>query len=86
MGAPKGGWKTARLPELVGAKGACELLGIQKMTLRRWLEAGSGEYGEERTYMIPPKRIEAGPVWVKADVEHFASEIGRRRAPAAAAG
>jgi hypothetical protein len=81
---PRGGWKTAKLPELVGAREACELLGIQKMTLRRWLEPGSGPYGSEGTYMIEPKRIAAGPVWAKDDVLHFAAEIGRRRAPAAA--
>lgn len=82
---PRGGWKTARLPELVGSKEACEILGIQKMTLKRWLEPGSGPYGPDRTYMIPPHRISAGPVWAKDDVETFAEEIGRRRAPAAAA-
>lgn len=82
MAAPKGGWKTPRLPELVGAKEACELLGIQKMTLNRWLRQGTGPHGDERTYMIQPQRTAAGPVWVKSDVEFFAEEQGRRRAPA----
>lgn len=86
--APKGGWKTSRLPELVGSREACELLGVQKMTLNRWLQPDSGNaescHGDERTYMLTPQRIGAGPVWVKSDVEHFAQEIGRRRAPAAA--
>lgn len=83
--APKGGWKTPRLPELVGAKDACELLGVQKMTLNRWMRPGSGEHGPDGTYMIPPKRVGSGPVWVRSDVEHFAEEIGRRRAPASTA-
>lgn len=76
-------WETEKLPPLVGGKGACEILGIQKMTLNRWLQPGSGDQGPEGTHMIPPARIEAGPVWVKADVEKFGEQIGRRRAPAA---
>jgi predicted site-specific integrase-resolvase len=79
---PRRPWRTPRLPELVGAKEACELLGIQKMTLNRWLKPGSGTLGPDGTYMIPPKRIEAGPVWVREDVVRFAEEIGRQRAPA----
>lgn len=43
--------------------------------------APNGQYGPNGTYMIPPKRISSGPVWVKADVEMFAEEIGRQRAP-----
>lgn len=85
-GQPRGGWRTARLPDLVGSKEACEILGVQKMTLRRWLEPGSGPYGPDRTYMIPPREIAAGPVWARSDVEHFREQIGRRRAPAVAAG
>jgi hypothetical protein len=79
--APSGGFKTEKLPPLVGAKEACEILGIQKMTLRRWLEKGSGNFGPDGTYMIPPARIDAGPVWVRSDIEYFVEEIGRRRAP-----
>lgn len=75
-------WRTPRLPELVGSKEACRILDIQKMTLNRWMRPGSGELGPEQTYMIPPKRIEAGPVWVREDVERFADEIGRQRARA----
>lgn len=56
------------------------LLGVQKMTLNRWLRPGSGEFGPDQTYMIPPKYIAAGPVWVKSDVERFAEEVGRQRA------
>ena len=78
-------WRTPRLPELVGSKEACEILNIQKMTLTRWMKPGSGTLGHEQTYMIPPKMIAAGPVWVRTDVERFAEEIGRRRAPAGAA-
>lgn len=69
------------MPPLVGSKEACEILGIQKMTLNRWLKAGSGRLGDDRTYMIPPKRIDAGPVWVRADVERFRDTIGRQREP-----
>lgn len=82
---PEGGWLTYELPELVGSKRACEILGIQKMTLNRWLRPGSGEHGPDGTYMIPPARVGSGPVWVLSDVTHFAEEQGRRRAPAAAA-
>jgi predicted site-specific integrase-resolvase len=78
---PRRPWRTPRLPDLVGSKEAAEILGIQKMTLTRWLRPGSGTLGPDETYMIPPKRIEAGPVWVRSDVERFASEIGRQRAP-----
>jgi hypothetical protein len=76
-------WRTPRLPDLVGGKEACEILGVQKMTLNRWMRPGSGNLGPDGTYMIPPKRIDAGPVWVRSDVERFAEEIGRQRAPAA---
>lgn len=79
---PRRPWRTPRLPELVGAKEACEILEVKKMTLNRWLRPGSGTLGPDQTYMIPPKRIEAGPVWVREDVERFAEEIGRQRAPA----
>jgi hypothetical protein len=74
-------WETPSLPPLVGAKEVCEILGIPKMTLHRWLQPGSGELGENRTYMIPPKRIDAGPVWVRADVERFRDEVGHQRKP-----
>lgn len=85
--APHGGWRTSRLPELVGAKEALEILGVQKMTLNRWLREGSGNeqscHGEKKTYMLTPQHIAAGPVWARSDVEHFAEMIGRRRAPVA---
>jgi hypothetical protein len=81
-------WRTPRLPELVGSAEACEILGIQKMTLNRWLRPGSGNHescqGPDATYMIPPKRIKAGPVWARTDVVRFGEEIGRQRALAAA--
>lgn len=44
-----------------------------------WTE--NGQYGANGTYMIQPRRISSGPVWVKSDVERFAEEIGRQRAP-----
>lgn len=74
-------FRTQRLPDLAGSKEACELLGVDKMTLNRWMRAGSGSLGPDRTYMIPPKRIAAGPGWVRSDIERFAVEIGRQRAP-----
>lgn len=72
--------------ELVGAKEACAILGVDKMTLWRWRQPGSGKphssYGDDRTYMIPPKqRVGNRPVWARADVEEFARTIGRQRAP-----
>lgn len=72
-------WRTYRLPDLVGAKEAIEILGITKMTLGRWLEPGSGTLGPNRTYMIPPKSVAATPIWVRSDVERFRDEIGRQR-------
>lgn len=76
-------WHTPFLPELVGAKEAAEILDVSKMTLlKRWLAPASGTQGPDRTYMIPPARIAAGPVWVRSDVERFAREIGRQRAKA----
>lgn len=78
-------WRTPRLPDLVGLKETCLLLDVKKVTVLRWLEPGSGTLGPDKTYMIPPKRISSGPVWVRSDVERFANEIGRQRAPASAA-
>lgn len=71
-------WRTPQLPELVGAKEAAEILGIPRMGLHRWLEPGSGTLGPDRTYMVPPKRINAGPVWVREDIERFKVEVGRK--------
>lgn len=77
-------WRTPRLPPMVGYKGALEILGVQKMTLSRWMKPGSGKgsvsFGPDETYMIPPARVDSGPVWVRADVERFAIEVGRQRA------
>jgi hypothetical protein len=33
--------------------------------------------------MISPQRIASGPIWARADVERFAQEFGRQRAPKA---
>jgi predicted site-specific integrase-resolvase len=74
-------WRTARLPELAGTKEAAEILGISKVQLSRWMKPGSGTLGNDQTYMIPPVRIAAGPIWVKEDIERFAIEVGRQRAP-----
>lgn len=75
-------WRTPRLPDLVGAKEAALILGVRKMTLLRWMEPQSGYLGPEQTYMIPPARIDAGPVWVRSDVEKFAAEVGPKRVQA----
>ncbi|MBO0767385.1 MAG: hypothetical protein J2O48_01745 [Solirubrobacterales bacterium] len=72
-------WGTPQLPELAGSKEACEILGITKATLARWLEPGSGSHGDQCTWMIEPRYVAAGPVWPRADVEGFAREIGRKR-------
>jgi hypothetical protein len=82
-------WHTPELPELVGNKEACEILGIDKMTLNRWKEPGSGEvldfdgFGPNRTYMCTWAEIASGPVWVREDVIRHRDEIGRQRAPSA---
>jgi hypothetical protein len=80
-------WETDKLPELVGVKEACEILDVDKNTLYRWLKPSSGDgkvvtVDAQRSYMIPPKRISSGPVWVREDVERFRDEIGRQRARA----
>lgn len=72
-------WGTAQLPELVGAKETLEILEVDKMTLNRWSQPGSGDNPPEGTYMIPPARIRSGPVWVREDVERFKVERGRQR-------
>lgn len=81
-------WRTARLPRVVGIKGASNLLGVHKTTLTKWMEPGSGELGPDKTYMVPPLRVGDGgdvddgwPIWAREDVVRFAQEIGRQRAP-----
>ena len=73
-------WRTPDLSPCVGFKGALEILGVGRMTLSRWLQPGSGTQGPDKTYMVPPARIDSGPFWVTADVERFAVEFGRQRA------
>jgi hypothetical protein len=78
-------WRTPRLPPLVGAKSAAEIIGISKMQLSRWMQPGSGikyhgGFGPDKTYMLPPAKVDSGPVWVRSDVERFAVLWGRRRA------
>lgn len=80
-------WKTERLPRVVGIKGASNLLGVHKTTLTKWMEPGSGELGPDKTYMVPPRRVDDGtgsedgwPIWDAEDVVWFAKEIGRQRA------
>jgi hypothetical protein len=84
-------WETEKVPRLVGVRGALEILGVQKMTLKRWRE---GELAV-RYFDVPSvqeihgeEEPAGGPVWVRADVERWHSEHGRRRpgpAPANAA-
>jgi hypothetical protein len=73
-------YRTARLPPLVGVSGAAEILGIDKTTLYHWMEPGSGDFGPDKTRMIPPQRIGRRPVWVRHDVEIHRDQVGRRRA------
>jgi hypothetical protein len=76
-------YNTSKLPKLVGEKEAAEILGVHKQTLDRWLEPGSAGddrgFAPDHTYMIPPKRVAAGPIWAREDVERHAKEIGRQR-------
>jgi hypothetical protein len=77
--------ETSSLPPLVGLKTASEILGVTKVTLLRWLRPGSGKgsasFGPDKTYMVPPARAGSRPVWAREDVERFALEFGRQRAP-----
>jgi hypothetical protein len=70
-------WRTRRLPPLAGAKEAAAILGIHKTTLLAWLQPGSGMQGADKTRMIPPVRIDSGPVWVKEDVERLRDGLAR---------
>lgn len=72
-------WRTDFLPELVGFAEAVEILGIEKSTLRLWMQPGSGPHGPDGTRMITPQKLRATPVWVRADVERFKAEFGTRR-------
>lgn len=71
------GWKTPDLPPLVGMKETLAILGVTKATMYKWLRPHSGTYGDQKTYMIEPKRIDAGPIWAREDIEEWAA--GRRR-------
>jgi hypothetical protein len=82
---PRRPWRTPRLPELASTKDALEILTVDKMTVWRWSRPGSGTLGPDQTYLIPAKRTAAGPIWVREDLERFAAEVGRQRAPAARA-
>lgn len=81
-------WRTPRLPELVGNKQACEILGVSKVTVGRWLEPGSGEghgFAPDDTYLIPPQLTSAGRVWAADDLRRFKASRGNRRGGRAAA-
>jgi hypothetical protein len=85
--AAKRPWRTFRLPDLVGHSEAARILGVDPMTLHRWLTPGSGVktpwggFGPHRTRMIPPHPIEGskGGAWVRDDVVKFARDIGPDR-------
>jgi hypothetical protein len=67
--------------DIVGNREACELLGIQKATLARWMKPGTGEHGPQRTYMIEWRsEVSAGPIWDRQDVLDFAATNPRKRA------
>jgi hypothetical protein len=74
------GRKTDHLPDLVGLVEACEILGVTKSTVIRWLKPGSGQEPPDGTYMVAPQRLAMGPVWAREDIERFRDEAGRRRA------
>lgn len=65
-------YRTGRIGPLVGIVQVVKLLGIDRMTLRRWMQPGSGSLGPDRTRMIPPARIGGG--------EHYAAALHRRAA------
>lgn len=77
-------WVTQSLPPLCGFKSACEILGVGRMSLSRWMQPGTGSFGPEQTRMVPPARIDSGPLWVREDLERFRDEVGRQRAPSGA--
>jgi hypothetical protein len=80
-------WRTARLPELVSTEEACSIIGVSRTQLYRWMKPDSGTYGPKKTYMVPPAagtgpHTGLPPIWTREDVERFAIQDGRRRAPA----
>ncbi len=84
-------WRTLRLPRVVGVQGAAAILNVDKTTVYLWLKPGTGSFGPDMTYMIPPVRVgktaneadedDGWPIWDRQDVVDFAQLIGRRRAP-----
>lgn len=72
---------------VVGMKEASDILGIQKMTLHRWMQPKTGGkldfggFGPDRTYMCSWVETAATPVWDRRDVERHRDEIGRQRGP-----
>lgn len=59
-------WRTPRLPDLVGAREARELLGFAPVKLNRWVE---------HRWLPEPARVAAGPVWARADIEAIAADL-----------
>lgn len=72
---PKG-QRTNDLPELCSPQDVCRLLGVHKMTFKRWRDDG--------LFDIEPKVTSAGPIWTRADVEAWGQ--GRVLDPEARAG
>lgn len=76
--------RTERLPDLVGRKEVCEIVGCSTMQLHRWLTPGSGDgngFGDDDTHMIPPAMAGSHRVWVRSDIEWWAKHVGRKRRP-----
>jgi predicted DNA-binding transcriptional regulator AlpA len=63
-------WRTALLPPLVDLVVACEILGVTKATLYRWMKEG---------YMLEAAQAGRKPIWVREDVERFTEQYGRVR-------
>ena len=55
--------KNADKLELLGVAEICALLGVHKMTLKRWRDAGR--------FPAPLQEMAAGPVWSRKEVERW---------------
>ena len=70
---PRSQWSTTRL-DLVGVNEAAEILGVDRRTIARWCETGSGTKGPDRTYMPPWVEIGKTKIWTRADVARLADQ------------
>lgn len=64
--------RTSALPELLSAKEAMALMGITKMTFKRWRDSGY--------FAIEPAYVGKDPVWTRDDIMEFSETFGRQRA------